>query len=31
VSDLGVAVERSVGGRRVVAVTQVPQHVERDL
>ena len=30
-SDLGAVVERSVGGRRVLAVSRAPQHVERDL
>jgi signal transduction histidine kinase len=30
-SDLGTVAERQVGGRRVLAVSRAPQHVERDL
>jgi len=30
-SDLGTVAERTVGGRRVLAASRVPQHVERDL
>ena len=30
-SDLGTIAERNVGGRRVLAASRAPQHVERDL